>query len=33
MKSPLTPLCQRGEYNEISPFGQGGMKGDFTNFI
>jgi hypothetical protein len=26
-KSPLTPLCQRGEYKEISPFGKGGLRG------
>jgi hypothetical protein len=26
-KSPLTPLCQRGEYEEISPFGKGGLRG------
>ncbi|OGW56103.1 MAG: hypothetical protein A2Y81_05420 [Nitrospirae bacterium RBG_13_43_8] len=24
-KSPLTPLCQRGESKEISPFGKGGF--------
>ena len=27
IKSPLTPLCKRGEYS--SPFGKGGLRGIF----
>jgi hypothetical protein len=28
LKSPLTPLCQRGEYHK-SHFGKGGLRGIF----